>query len=44
MTDHKASALRFGSFIAPFQALRDDPTLAIERDMELVRRAGRLGL
>jgi limonene 1,2-monooxygenase len=43
VSDHQASPLRFGSFIAPFQALHDDPTLAIERDMELVRRLDALG-
>jgi limonene 1,2-monooxygenase len=35
--------LRFGSFIAPFHALRDDPTLALERDADLVRHLDALG-
>ena len=28
--------LRTGIFLAPFHALHENPTLAIERDMELV--------
>ena len=35
--------LRFGSFIAPYHALHDDPTLALERDAELVRHLDALG-
>jgi limonene 1,2-monooxygenase len=35
--------LRFGSFIAPFHAVTDNPTLAIERDMDLVQHLDALG-
>ena len=35
--------LRFGAFIAPFHPLRENPTLAIERDLELVQWMDRLG-
>jgi len=35
--------LRTGIFLAPFHALRENPTLAIERDMELVEHLDRLG-
>ncbi len=35
--------LRFGAFIAPFHALDENPTLAIERDLELVVHMDRLG-
>ncbi len=35
--------LRFGSFIAPFHALHDNPTLTIERDMQLVQHLDELG-
>ncbi|MDO9337576.1 MAG: LLM class flavin-dependent oxidoreductase [Caulobacter sp.] len=35
--------LRFGAFIAPFHPLRENPTLAIERDLELVQHMDRLG-
>lgn len=35
--------LRFGAFIAPFHPLRENPTLAIERDLELVAFMDRLG-
>ena len=34
--------LRTGIFLAPFHALDENPTLAIERDMELVRHLDRL--
>ena len=39
MTDR----LRFGAFIAPFHALDENPTLAIERDLDLVVLMDRLG-
>jgi hypothetical protein len=32
-----SSKLRFGAFIAPFHAMEENPTLAIERDLELVQ-------
>jgi limonene 1,2-monooxygenase len=35
--------LRFGAFIAPFHPLRENPTLALERDLELVQHMDRLG-
>ena len=35
--------LRFGAFIAPFHALDENPTLAIERDLELVQWMDKLG-
>ena len=34
--------LRFGIFLAPFHALHENPTLAIERDFELVQHLHRL--
>ncbi|ATQ43562.1 LLM class flavin-dependent oxidoreductase [Caulobacter mirabilis] len=37
------SKLRFGAFIAPFHPLRENPTLALERDIELVQHMDRLG-
>lgn len=38
-----ADRLRFGAFIAPFHALDENPTLAIERDLDLVVHMDRLG-
>ncbi|MEG9861534.1 MAG: LLM class flavin-dependent oxidoreductase [Parvularculales bacterium] len=35
--------LRFGAFIAPFHALDENPTLAMERDMQLVEWMDTLG-
>jgi limonene 1,2-monooxygenase len=35
--------LRFGAFIAPFHTVNENPTLAIERDFELVEHLDRLG-
>ncbi|ABS63265.1 luciferase family protein [Parvibaculum lavamentivorans DS-1] len=35
--------MRFGAFIAPFHPLNENPTLAIERDMELVQWMDKLG-
>ncbi len=35
--------LRFGAFIAPFHALNENPTLAMERDFELVEWMDKLG-
>ena len=37
------SKLRFGAFIAPFHPVDENPTLAIERDLELVQLMDRLG-
>ena len=38
-----APRLRFGAFIAPFHQANENPTLAIERDLELVQLLDRLG-
>ena len=38
-----AAKMRFGAFIAPFHPLRENPTLALERDLELVQHMDRLG-
>lgn len=35
--------MRFGAFIAPFHPLNENPTLALERDLELVQWMDRLG-
>jgi len=35
--------LRFGAFIAPFHPVDENPTLAIERDLELIQWMDRLG-
>jgi limonene 1,2-monooxygenase len=35
--------LRFGAFVAPFHPVREDPTAALDRDLELVRLLDRLG-
>nr|QQZ51679.1 LLM class flavin-dependent oxidoreductase [Phenylobacterium glaciei] len=35
--------LRFGAFIAPFHPLDENPTLAIQRDLELVQHMDNLG-
>jgi limonene 1,2-monooxygenase len=35
--------MRFGAFIAPFHPTRENPTLAMERDFELVQWMDRLG-
>jgi limonene 1,2-monooxygenase len=35
--------LRFGAFIAPFHPLEENPTLALERDLELVQLMDSLG-
>ena len=38
-----SNRLRFGAFIAPFHPLDENPTLAIERDLELVEWMDQLG-
>lgn len=38
-----ANKLRFGAFIAPFHPLSENPTQAIERDLQLVEHMDRLG-
>ena len=35
--------LRFGAFIAPFHPIDENPTLAIQRDLELVEHLDNLG-
>jgi limonene 1,2-monooxygenase len=40
----RKNKLRLGLFIAPFHALNEDPTLALERDLELTQYADDLGL
>src|SRR5678816_3390066 len=35
--------LRFGAFIAPFHPVDENPTLAIQRDLELVEHMDKLG-
>ena len=35
--------MRFGAFIAPFHPIDENPTLAIQRDLELVEWMDRLG-
>ncbi len=35
--------LRFGAFIAPFHPIDENPTLAIQRDLELVEWLDQLG-
>jgi limonene 1,2-monooxygenase len=35
--------LRFGLFLAPYHEVGENPTLALERDLELIRRADELG-
>ena len=37
------AGLRFGIFLAPFHQLGDNPTLALERDLELIEWLDRLG-
>lgn len=37
------SRLGFGIFLAPFHRFGENPTLAIERDLELVAHLDRLG-
>jgi limonene 1,2-monooxygenase len=40
---YQPDRLRFGSFLAPFHGVRDDPTLCLERDMQLVEHLDGLG-
>ena len=40
---YQPQRMRFGSFIAPFHAIAENPTLTIERDMQLVRHLDALG-
>lgn len=43
MAIYRPERLRFGSFLAPFHSVRDDPTLALERDMLLCEHLDALG-
>ena len=38
-----AERIRFGTFLAPFHSVRENPTLALERDLALVEHLDRLG-
>ena len=42
-SDRRMSRLRFGIFLAPFHPAGENPTLALERDLELVEHLDRLG-
>jgi limonene 1,2-monooxygenase len=35
--NHNSGRMKFGSFIAPYHSLRENPTLALERDFKLVQ-------
>jgi limonene 1,2-monooxygenase len=43
MTAYRPSRLRFGIFMAPFHRVGENPTLALERDIELIEHLDRLG-
>lgn len=43
MSNTSIDRMRFGAFIAPFHALDENPTLALERDIELVAWLDELG-
>lgn len=43
MTEELGAKLRFGAFIAPFHPLKENPTMALERDIELVQWMDHLG-
>ncbi len=40
---HSTQGLRFGSFISPIHAPDENPTLALHRDVEIIREMDRLG-
>ena len=42
MATMRPDRLRFGIFLAPFHALEENPTLCLERDMELLQHLDRL--
>ena len=35
--------IRFGTFLAPFHSVRENPTLALDRDLALIEHLDRLG-
>ena len=39
----RAGGIRFGTFLAPFHSVRENPTLALDRDLALVDHLDRLG-
>jgi limonene 1,2-monooxygenase len=41
--ENMADRLRFGIFMAPFHPAGDNPTLALERDLQLIQHLDRLG-
>src|SRR5262245_675359 len=41
--DHMGDRLRFGIFMAPFHPAGENPTLALQRDLELIQHLDRLG-
>jgi limonene 1,2-monooxygenase len=43
MVDMATIPLRHGIFLAPFHSVRENPTLALERDLELMEHLDRLG-
>jgi limonene 1,2-monooxygenase len=43
MDYYQPRRMRFGSFIAPYHAANENPTLALERDMQLVEHLDALG-
>jgi len=43
MTVYRPRRLKFGIFMAPFHRVGENPTLALERDLELIEHLDRLG-
>src|SRR5690242_14156547 len=42
-SDRRMTKLRFGIFMAPFHPAGENPTLALQRDLELIERLDQLG-
>jgi limonene 1,2-monooxygenase len=40
---HRPDRMKFGIFMAPFHRIGENPTLALERDLELIKHLDRLG-
>ena len=40
---YRPPRMKFGIFLAPFHAIHEDPTLAFERDFELIQHLDRIG-